>query len=242
MNLEINHLTYRYRNQESDVLKDVSLEVRTGQGVGIVGPSGSGKTTLINLILGFDEPAGGEIFVNDINLSTVRQEDWLQHVAYMPQQPTLFPSSVADNIALGDPAPDEERLRKAAAEAGILEFIEALPEGFETLIGEGGRSVSGGEKQRIALARVFYKKAGLVIFDEPTASLDAETEHVIRGALARLKADRALIMVAHRLQTVKSLDHVYVLKEGCLIESGSHQSLVEAGGYYTQLTGALTNA
>jgi ATP-binding cassette subfamily C protein CydD len=240
--IEVDQLGYRYGDEQSLVLENISLTLRTGESIALVGPSGSGKTTLVNLLLGFDVPDSGEIFVNHINLSTVSQDNWLQHVAYMPQNPTLFPGTIAMNIALGDENPDRERLQQAAGDAQISQLIESLPAGFETIVGEGGRTLSGGEVQRIALARVFYKEAGLVVLDEPTASLDAKSERIISDAIEKLSRTRAVIVVAHRLHTVKGMDRILVLKQGRLLEQGSHESLLSDGGYYCHLAGQTTDA
>jgi ATP-binding cassette subfamily C protein CydD len=240
--IEVDQLNYRYAEEGAPVLDNISLSLRTGERIALVGPSGSGKTTLVNLLLGFDEPDSGEIFVNHINLSTVPQDNWLQHVAYMPQNPSLFPGSIAMNIALGDEHLDPQRLQQAAEDAHILPLIESMPEGFETRVGEGGRTLSGGEVQRIALARVFYKEAGLVILDEPTASLDAESERIISDAIGKLSQTRAVIVVAHRLHTVRDVDRILVLRQGELVEQGSHVSLLREGSYYPHLVGQAADA
>ena len=235
------HVSYRYGDDKAALL-DIDLRIAPGETVALVGPSGSGKTTLVNLLLGFDRPASGDIFINQINLASVSNDDWLRHVAWVPQNPRLIHGSVAENIALGQVDPDPSRLSEAARLARAGRFIEALGNGYDTLIGEGGHPLSGGEIQRIALARAFYKRAPLVILDEPTAGLDAESEQAVSAAMEALGEDRSLLIIAHRLQTVRNADRIYVLKHGRIVEQGGHEELLDRQGDYAALLQGVAHA
>ncbi|MCW8828088.1 MAG: thiol reductant ABC exporter subunit CydD [Gammaproteobacteria bacterium] len=223
-------------------LSDVSFHVAPGERVALVGPSGSGKSTTLNLLLGFLRPQAGEILINGQPLSRMPQAQWLQQIAWVPQRPRLFHGTVAENIRLGCPDADMAAVHKAAQQAHAAEFIDQLPQGFDTFIGEGGQGLSGGQIQRIALARAFLKDAPLVILDEPTASLDPQSEALVQAAIERLAAGRTLLVVAHRLATVRSADRIIVLQEGRLAESGRHEQLLQSGGLYARLAAAYGGA
>lgn len=230
--VEVEQVSYRY-DEETLALQDINLRISPGEKIALVGPSGSGKTTLLHLLLGFDRPLSGDIFINQTNLATVDSENWLRQVAWVPQNPHLVHGTVMDNIVLGSDQVDNDRMHRAARLARADQFIERLNAGYNTLVGEGGQALSGGEVQRIALARAFYKDSPLVLLDEPTASLDAESEEAIRHAIDDLAKDRSLLIIAHRLQTVRDADRIYVMKQGKLVEEGTHKELQSQQGIYS---------
>jgi len=239
--VEVEQLSYRY-DEETLALQGINLRINPGEKIALVGPSGSGKTTLIHLLLGFDRPLSGDIFINQTNLATVDSEDWLRQVAWVPQNPRLVHGTVMDNIVLDSDQVDRDRMRKAARLARADQFIEQLNAGYDTLVGEGGQVLSGGEVQRIALARAFYKEAPLVILDEPTASLDAESEEAIRHAIDDLAEDRSLLIIAHRLQTVRDANRIYVMQQGRLVEEGTHDQLQSRQGVYAGMLEGVSYA
>jgi len=215
----------------------VSFAIEPGERVALVGPSGAGKTTIADLLLGFIRPSSGTILVNGRELGSIRRADWLRHVAYVPQFPHLFYGTISDNIRFGAPG-GREKVEEASRNAAAHAFISRLPAGYDTLIGEGGMKLSGGEAQRIAIARAFFKDAPLVILDEATAGLDPETETLVRQALSRLLAGRTAIIIAHRLSTACQADRILVLDGGKVAEAGTHQELLARQGLYFRLAGA----
>lgn len=219
-------------------LAGTSFHIAAGETVALVGPSGSGKSTTINLLLGFLQPGSGQVRVDGIDLTYMARDAWLRHVAWVPQRPRLFHGSVRDNIRLGRPEAGHDEVERAARLAQAHGFITQLPQGYDTPVGEGGQGLSGGQVQRIALARAFLKDAPLVVLDEPTASLDAESEALVQAALERLAEGRTLLVVAHRLATVRKADRILVLDEGRVVQDGDHDALMAAGGLYARLTAA----
>jgi ATP-binding cassette subfamily C protein CydD len=227
--------TYPCRGEPA--LQDVSFTLPAGRRLALVGPSGAGKTTVINLLLGFMTPAGGVIRVNGRSLTELKREDWLRQVAYIPQFPHIIAGTVADNIRLGAGGP-AEALQAAAAAAEAHEFISRLPQGYETRIGDGGHVLSGGEAQRITIARAFFRQASLIILDEATSALDPRTEKAVQAALVRLLTGRTVLSVAHRLSTVQAADIIVVLNEGRVDEQGRHSDLAAGPGLYSRLLAA----
>lgn len=227
-----------YRPGGRQALRGISFTLDAGQHLAIVGPSGAGKSTVAALLLNFITPAAGDIVVNGKLLRGLRSDDWLRQVAFVPQRPHLFQGSVADNIRLAQPDAALAEIIRAAKAAGAHDFIERLPAGYDTLIGEGGQGLSGGECQRLAIARALLQDAPLVILDEAARGLDVHSQAVLDKALARLLAGRTAIIIAHRLSTVRQADKVIVLADGQISEAGTHAELLARPGLYWQLVGA----
>jgi len=237
--VSFDQVTFSYA--ERPALRSVSFSVGPGECLALVGPSGAGKSTITDLLLGFIEPSGGSISVNGQALTGLNRQEWLKHVAYVPQFPYLFPGTVADNISFGM-AGTQAAVEIAARDAGAHEFISLLPQGYATLIGEGSRSLSGGEVQRIAIARAFFKNAPLLILDEATTGLDPQNEATVREAFFRLMADKTVVVIAHRLSTACRADRILVLEQGMVAQIGSHQELIVKQGLYSRLATAYRGA
>ncbi|HYW02550.1 MAG TPA: thiol reductant ABC exporter subunit CydD [Gammaproteobacteria bacterium] len=235
VSVALQDLTARYDDGGPPALDGFSLDLEPGRTVALVGPSGAGKSTVVNLLLGFLAPVSGRILVNGEPLAALEPESWLAHVAWVPQHPHVFHASVRDNIRLARPDAGESAVVEAARLAEAHGFIEALPHGYDTVVGEGGRALSGGQAQRLALARAFLKDAPLVLLDEASASLDAGTEHRLGRAIERLAADRSMLMIAHRLATVRRADRILVLDAGRMVQSGTHADLIARDGLYRRL-------
>lgn len=238
ISLEFREVSARYEPEAAPALTNISFSLKAGQHVAVVGPSGAGKSTLAALLLGFMAPETGQIMVNNQPLTSLKTEDWRQHVAFLPQRPHIFQGSVADNIRLARPEATQAEIVAAAQAAGAHPFIERLPAGYATRVGEGGHGLSGGEQQRLAIARAFLQNAPLVILDEAAKGLDVGLQAGLDTALARLLAGRTAIIIAHRLSTVRQADSILVLAEGQLAEYGTHAELVNQSGLYSRLIGA----
>jgi len=222
------------------VLDGLDLELPAGQRIALVGPSGAGKSTLVNLLLGFVRPQEGRITVNGLDLAELALPPWRERLAWVPQSPRLFHGTLLDNARLGRPDADMVAVENAARLAHADEFVHALPEGWQTRIGELGQGLSGGQIQRLALARAFLRDAPLVLLDEPTASLDPHSERLVTDALERLAEGRTLLVIAHRLHTVRQADLILVLDQGRLAQQGRHEALEKTEGVYRDMLLAHT--
>jgi ATP-binding cassette subfamily B protein/subfamily B ATP-binding cassette protein MsbA len=217
------------------VLHGVSFEAKPGEVVAIVGPTGAGKTTLVNLLVRFFDPWAGRVTVDGHEVREFKVKSLRQQVALVLQEPFIFPLTAAENIAYGRPDAPRERIVAAAEAASADGFITRLPEGYDTIIGERGATLSGGEKQRLSIARAFLKDAPILILDEPTSALDARTESLLLGALKRLMQGRTTFIIAHRLSTIRNADTILVIDEGRIVEQGRHADLMIRDGLYANL-------
>lgn len=238
ISLAFNEVQAVYREGNRPALHGISFTLEAGRHLAIVGPSGAGKSTVAALLLGFIRPAAGTILINDQDLSTLDSAEWLRHVAYVPQRPHVFQGTVAENIRLSRPDAPLAAVMEAAKAAGAHEFISSLPAGYDTLVGDGGRGLSGGESQRLAIARAFLQDAPLLILDEAARGLDVAAQARLDQALARLLQGRTAIIIAHRLATVRQADQILVLAEGTLAESGTPAELMQRQGAYSRLLAA----
>jgi ATP-binding cassette subfamily C protein CydD len=220
------------------VLKDVSLVAEPGQVVALVGPTGAGKTTVASLLLRFIEPGAGRITVGGRDMAAIDRATWRREVAWVPQLPYLFHGSVADNIRLARPEAEMAEVIEAARASHADEFIRRLPHGYETVLGEQGAGLSGGQARRLAIARAFLKDAPILILDEATANLDARSEALIADSLTRLMTGRTVLIIAHRLDVTRSADQVAVMEDGRVVESGTPETLLAAEGLYARLVAA----
>jgi thiol reductant ABC exporter CydD subunit len=211
-------VTFRYPSRDRDALRGVDLELRPGETVAFIGASGGGKSTLAALLLRFAEPTSGRILVGRDDLAALDAPAWRRSIAYVPQRPTLFRGTIADNIRLGDASADDAGVRQAARLAGAHDFVSGLPDGYATLVGDGGRALSTGERRRIALARAFLRDAPLVILDEPTADLDDASAELVRAAIERLRVGRTVLLIAHRPELAALADRVVRIDGGRVVE------------------------
>ena len=233
--IRFEHATFRYRLDGPTVLSDISLDIPAGQMIGIVGPSGSGKSTLARLVQRLYTPESGRVLIDGIDLAMV-DTTWLRRqIGVVLQQNVLFNCSVRENIALADPGLPLERVTAVAQLAGAHEFILELPHGYDTIIGERGASLSGGQCQRIAIARALLGNPRILIFDEATSALDYESERIIQENMRRIAAGRTVLVIAHRLSTVRGADRIVTIDRGRLVEDGTHEELLRRAGRYAQL-------
>jgi ATP-binding cassette subfamily B protein/subfamily B ATP-binding cassette protein MsbA len=232
--LAFERVTFAYRSGEP-ALRDVSLDVRPGEIVAIVGASGAGKTTLASLVVRFYDPGAGRLTLDGHDLRKLTLRSLRENVALVLQDPIIFGASVRENIAYGRPDATAEDVERAAHAANAHDFIAALPEGYDTVVGERGVTLSGGQRQRLSIARAFVKDAPILILDEPTSSLDAENERAILDALARLMKGRTTLIIAHRLSTIRHADRIVVLQDGAVVEQGTHAELLARHQVYARL-------
>tara|TARA_R110002049_G_scaffold28972_11_gene98569 strand:- start:170 stop:1969 length:1800 start_codon:yes stop_codon:yes gene_type:complete len=228
------HFTYPAR-PDVQALDGINLSIDPGETVAFVGPSGAGKTTIIQLILRFYDPASGRITLDGVDLRDVSRAVFRQSVALVPQDPVIFAASARENIRFGRPDATDAEITAAAEAAAAHGFITALPDGYDSYLGERGVMLSGGQKQRIAIARAILRDAPVLLLDEATSALDAESERAVQSAVDRLSADRTTLIVAHRLATVKKADRIVVLEAGQIVDMGTHDELVTKGGLYARL-------
>ncbi|MFB6351795.1 MAG: ABC transporter ATP-binding protein, partial [Bradymonadaceae bacterium] len=228
-------ITFSYEDEGEPVLQDIELEAEPGETVALVGPSGAGKSTMMALLQRFYDPDEGAVRLDGTDIRDLKQRSMRRKIGMVLQESLLFRDSIRDNIAYGCPDASDEQVEQAAKLAQAHEFITDTPEGYETVIGEGGCRLSGGERQRITIARALIKDPPILVLDEPTSNLDAESETDVQDAFERLFDDRTVFVIAHRLSTVVQADRIVVLQDGEITETGTHEELIDSGGYYSYL-------
>jgi ATP-binding cassette subfamily B protein len=229
-------VVFRYGTHGTPLFDNLSLSIAAGERVGLVGPSGSGKSTFVKLIQRLHDIDGGQILIDGQDIASVTQNSLRSQIAIVPQEPSLFHRSLAENIAYGRPGARQDDIERAAKLARAHEFIVRQPKGYATLVGERGVKLSGGERQRVAIARAFLADRPILILDEATSSLDSDSEAAIADAAERLMAGRTCIVIAHRLSTVRAMDRILVFRDGAIVEEGSHAALIaRPGGLYRGL-------
>jgi ATP-binding cassette subfamily B protein len=234
-NIEFSHISFQHDEQKEKLFTDFDLKISAGKSIGLVGVSGSGKTTLTKLLLRFADVESGAVYVDGQDIRDVTQNSLRENIAYVPQESSLFHRTIFENIAYGKPGASKEEVLRAAKLANADEFIQKLPKGYETIVGERGVKLSGGQRQRIAITRAILKDAPILVLDEATSALDSESEALIQGALTNLMQGRTSIVVAHRLSTIAGLDEIVVLNDGKIVEQGTHKELLARGGEYQKL-------
>ncbi len=233
--IRLDRVTHRYPGADEDALHEVTLDIAPGETVAFVGSSGSGKSTLLNLVLGFVRPMGGRVLLDGADMHELDMRTVRRSMSVVPQESVLFEGTIRENIAYGLPQATDERIRRALADANALEFVDAQPDGWDTVVGERGARLSGGQRQRLAIARALVRDPRILLLDEATSALDPESEELVKEALGRLMKGRTTLVVAHRLSTIREADRIVVLEHGRVVEEGRHDLLLETGGRYAHL-------
>jgi ABC-type multidrug transport system fused ATPase/permease subunit len=233
--VRLEHVSFRYRPDLPDVLHDLSLNIEAGQSVALVGPTGAGKTSIANLIARFYDASGGTVSIDGVDVRSVTQRSLHRQVGLVPQDSFLFASTIADNIRYGRPEASDEAVEQAARLANAHDFIVSKPDGYQTRVQEGSANLSVGQRQLICIARVILSDPRVLILDEATANVDSLTESLIQDALHNLLRGRTAVMIAHRLSTIRDANQLLVIKDGEIVERGTHDQLLERGGYYHHL-------
>ncbi len=236
--IRISKVSFSYGREP--VLRDVSLDVQPGEVVALVGRTGAGKTTLADLLLRLHDPESGSIEIDGVDLRRIQRDSLLDHIAVVTQEPFLFPGTIRDNIRYGRPGAPDEDVERAARAAHVDEFVQTLPQGFDTEVGDAGVKLSGGQRQRITIARAILKNPSILVFDEATSSLDAKSERYVQEAIDRLLGGRTVFVIAHRLSTIRHADKIVVLEHGVVSAVGSHDELVAGDGLYRELVALQT--
>lgn len=233
--IELKNVTYRYKDATRDAVKNVSMKIAPGEHVALVGPSGSGKTTLAELMVRFFDVTDGEILIGGVNVKDIASSELMKQVSFVFQDSRLIKKSILENVRMSKPDASETEVLEALKKAQCMDIIEKLPKGINTVIGEKGTYLSGGEQQRITIARAVLKDAPILILDEATAFADPDNEAKVQAAFEELSKGRTLIMIAHRLSTVMNADRIFVMDDGLCTESGSHEELMRSNGLYKQM-------
>ena len=231
--IEFKNLSFKYKQKW--ILRDFNLKIKPGERVGLVGPSGAGKTTLVNLLMRFYDPNKGEILIDGQNVRDISQDSLRENIAFIPQEPTMFNRTLRENIAYGKADASDAEIRRAAKRAAAHEFIMGTDKKYDSMVGDRGIKLSGGQKQRVAIARAFLKNAPILVLDEATSALDSETEVAIQKSFDDLAVGRTTVAIAHRLSTLRNMDRIVVLKDGHIIEQGTHSQLLRKRGEYARL-------
>ena len=240
--LELKNVSYRYKGASRDAISDVSFTIKSGEHVALVGPSGSGKTTLAELMVRFFDVKSGEILIGGVNVKDMPQSELMKRASFVFQDSRLIKKTILENVRMAKPDASEEEVLEALKKAQCMDIIEKLPNGINTVIGEKGTYLSGGEQQRITIARAVLKDAPILILDEATAFADPDNETKVQAAFEELSKDKTLIMIAHRLSTVMNADRIFVIDNGRMSESGTHQELMDKGGLYKKMFDEYTRS
>lgn len=233
--LTFEQVDFRYPEGEDLAIKGLDLDIKPGETIAFVGKSGSGKSTVLNLTLGFLRPTGGRLLLDGTDMETLDLRTVRRHISVVPQESVLFSGSIRENIAYGLEHVDDESIRQALQDANALDFVQALPDGLDTLLGQRGARLSGGQRQRISIARALIRDPRILLLDEATSALDGESERLVQNALANLRHGRTTLIVAHRLSTIRSADRIVVLDRGRVVEAGTHEDLLAAQCAYAKL-------
>ena len=236
ISIRFDNITFSYPSSQSNILKNINIDVRSGETVAIVGKSGSGKTTLLDLIPRLYDPDSGNIFFNNVNIKDISLNKIRTYISYVGQDFTLFNDTIFNNIAYGElSASDSDKVIEASSFANALDFINNFPEKFDTIVGQSGVLLSGGQRQRIAIARALLKNAPILLLDEATSALDTESEKLIQKSISKLSENKTTIIIAHRLSTVMNADKIIVIDDGNVVECGKHEELINNKSSYFML-------
>ncbi|WP_433217944.1 ABC transporter ATP-binding protein [Dactylosporangium sp. CS-047395] len=235
--IALENVGYHYPEAAEPAVRGIDLHVAAGETIAFVGPSGSGKSTMLNLLIGFIRPTEGRVLLDGRDMEEIDLRSYRKFVSVVPQEPVLFDGTIWENVTYGRRDLDEERVTRALRDANALEFVEHLPHGWDTMVGERGAMLSGGQRQRLAIARALVRDPRVLLLDEATSALDSESEALVQEALARLMRGRTTFVVAHRLATIRDADRIAVLAGGSLVELGTHEELLAAGGLFARLHG-----
>jgi subfamily B ATP-binding cassette protein MsbA len=234
-NISFKNINFKYKVSEEKAVQNINLEVSGGSMTAFVGHSGAGKSTIINLLPRFYDPQKGEILIDEQNIQNINLQSLRKNISLVSQDVILFDDTIKANISYANQNSSEDEILEACKFAAANEFIEKLPEKYETLIGENGVRLSGGQKQRISIARAILKRSPIILLDEATSSLDADSEEIVQNAITNLTKNKTTLVIAHRLSTIHNADQIYVFKNGSIIDSGNHDELIKKCDEYKSL-------